>query len=140
MCRGKCAATVKAKDGEEAELEAMALESETSQSFSKQSSIVESSSNKSFVMQQQSSSNSTELESTFRSRMPVKSKSFIRTPDSFAPTVSATSAPNTPMSQRRRLQINHSPKPKDPDSKTKYREGPNAPFQPGFYRPPPEDP
>ena len=125
---------------EEAELEAMALESETSQSFSKQSSIVESSSNKSFVMQQQSSSNSTELESTFRSRMPVKSKSFIRTPDSFAPTVSATSAPNTPMSQRRRLQINQSPKPKDPDSKTKYREGPNAPFQPGFYRPPPEDP
>ena len=119
----------------------------------KQSSTVKSSSSKSFVMQQHSSTeregyvdssvtsnNSFEPESSFCSRMPARSKSFIRTPDSFAPMVSATSAPNTPMSQRRRLLINQSPKPIESDSRVKYREGPNAPFQPGFYRPPPEDP
>ena len=138
---------------EEAELEAMALESETSKSFSKQSSVVESCSTKSFVMQEQNSmekavynsssltKESTGYESSFRSKQPLKSNSFVRTPETFLNAKASTSAPSTPMSQRRRLRINQSPKPTDSsDAKMKYREGPNAPFQPGFYRPPPEDP
>merc|ERR1719193_257265 len=76
-------------------------------------------------------------ESFFRSRQPLKSGSFIRTPDTFTTT---QSAPTTPMSQRRRLRINQSPKPIETDNRPKYREQVtgNA-FRPGFYRPPPED-
>merc|ERR1719219_1913939 len=67
----------------------------------------------------------------------MKSGSFIRTPDTFT---TAQSAPTTPMSQRRRLRINQSPKPLETDQRPKYREQVtgNA-FRPGFYRPPPED-
>ena len=76
-------------------------------------------------------------ESTYRSRQPLKSGSFIQTPDTFT---TAQSAPTTPMSQRRRLRINQSPKPLETDQRPKYREQVtgNA-FRPGFYRPPPED-
>ena len=135
---------------EEAELEAMALESETSNSFSKQSSMVETCSTQSFVMQGQYSRESashgstskaiSESESSFRSSKPVRSNSFVRTPDSFTAKKASFSAPSTPLSQRRRLKINQSPCPTDePESSSKYREGPAAPFQPGFYRPPPLD-
>ena len=138
---------------EEAELEAMALESQTSKSFSKQSSIAESTSVQSFVLQNKdeieksnaekrntSSKETSESEANFRSRKPVKSNSFVRTPETFLASKPAVSAPNTPMSQRRRLRINQSPKPLDTeDTKLKYRDSPSAPFQPGFYRAPPED-
>ena len=62
---------------------------------------------------------------------------FIRSPDTFS---TPQSAPATPMSQRRRLRINQSPKPVETDNRPNYREqlSGNA-FQPGFYRPPPED-
>lgn len=159
---------------EEAELEAMNLESQSSRQMSKQSSLVETQSAQSFVYQEGSSNSfmstsktheeSSEIsamqakplrsvsshniensnsqknnsESTFRSRQPLKSGSFIRTPDTFT---NAQSAPTTPMSQRRRLRINQSPKPPESDNRPKYREQVtgNA-FRPGFYRPPPEDP
>merc|ERR1712013_446704 len=76
-------------------------------------------------------------EATFQSRQSLKSGSFIRTPETFT---TAQSAPSTPMSQRRRLRINQSPKPPEADNRPKYREQVtgNA-FRPGFYRPPPED-
>jgi len=138
---------------EEAELEAMALESETSKSFSKQSSLIESCSTQSFVMQEQNSrqkasafssektsKTSNETESAFRTRQPLKSNSFVRTPESFIPAAGSASAPNTPMSQRRRLRINQSPKPAaDQDASVRYRDSPSSPFTPGFYRKPPED-
>ena len=138
---------------EEAELEALALESQTSKSFSKQSSIAESTSVQSFVLQNKdeieksyaekrnvSPKESSASEVNFRSRKPVKSNSFVGTPKTSLASKSAVSAPNTPMSQKRRLRINQSPKPIDTeDSKLKYRDSPSAPFQPGFYRAPPED-
>merc|ERR1711971_1455146 len=46
-----------------------------------------------------------------------------------------------PLSQRRRLRVNQSPRPQETaDNRPNYREQltGNA-FQPGFYRPPPED-
>merc|ERR1712203_594035 len=50
------------------------------------------------------------------------------------------SCPTTPMSQRRRLRINQSPKPPaEVEARPKYREGTEGPFKPGFYRPPPEE-
>jgi len=136
---------------EEAELEAMALESETSKSFSKQSSLIESCSTQSFVMQEQNSrqktsaftsdkTSKTETESTFRTRQPLRSSSFVRSPETFLTSASSVSAPNTPMSQRRRLRINQSPKPNaDQEPGVKYRDSPTSPFTPGFYRKPPED-
>jgi len=155
---------------EEAELEAMHLESQSSKQISKQSSIIETGSVQSFVYQEGSpnslvstaktskeaqslpskplrSVSSHDIENTnnqknhsdsnFQSRQPLKSSSFIRTPDTFT---TAQSAPSTPMSQRRRLRINQSPKPPESDNRPKYREQVtgNA-FRPGFYRPPPED-
>ena len=103
---------------EEAELEAMALDSETSKSFSKQSSVVETCSTQSFVMQDQgthlnkSESYSRNLDVNHHSsRKPVKSSSFARKPESFSPVDSTSSVPNTPISPRRRLRINQSPKP-----------------------------
>ena len=107
---------------EQAELEAMALDSETSRSFSKQSSVVETCSTQSFVIQDQQSHESSRInksESYARnldqnSRKPVsKSNSFARKPDNFSPaeSVASFSVPNTPMSGRRRLRINQSPKP-----------------------------
>ena len=138
---------------EEAELEAMALESQTSRSLSKQSSMAESTSVQSFVLQGNhekekfpleknniASIQSIKSESNFTSRKPLRSNSFVRTPETFVASKPAMSAPSTPMSQRRRLQINQSPKPMDTeDAKLKYRDSPTAPFQPGFYRAPPED-
>jgi len=158
---------------EEAELEAMALDSQSSRTFSKQSSMMETGSVQSFVyhegsenitqsssLQQESSKISAapskplrstsstnilktnnqisaESESSFRSRKPLKSPSFVRTPDTFT---SAQSAPTTPMSQRRRLRINQSPKPPESDDHPNYRgQLPGNAFQPRFYRPPPED-
>jgi len=144
---------------EEAELEAMNLESHSSTQISKQSSVVETGSVSSFVYQEGSTNNfasspsalptkplrstssnniqNTNSETTFRSRQPLKSSSFVRTPETFT---TAQSAPSTPMSQRRRLRINQSPKPPESDNRPRYREQVtgNA-FQPGFYRPPPED-
>eukprot|EP00090_Calanus_glacialis_P010651 TRINITY_DN19094_c0_g1_i3.p1 TRINITY_DN19094_c0_g1~~TRINITY_DN19094_c0_g1_i3.p1 ORF type:complete len:1028 (-),score=301.07 TRINITY_DN19094_c0_g1_i3:126-3209(-) len=141
---------------EEAELEAMAVESQSSRTFSKQSSMVEAGSVQSFVYQEGSANSfqslsqvhkessdvmsATSLHSSsdaFGSRKPLKSNSFVRTPDTFT---TAQSAPSTPMSQRRRLRINQSPRPLDSDNRPRYREqvSGNA-FQPGFYRPPPED-
>lgn len=133
---------------EEAELEAMALDSETSKSFSKQSSVVETCSTQSFVMQDQgthlnkSESYSRNLDVNHHSsRKPVKSSSFARKPESFSPVDSTSSVPNTPISPRRRLRINQSPKPpSEAEQQPRYRESPTAPFQPGFYRKPPEDP
>lgn len=62
---------------------------------------------------------------------------FVRTPETFS---NPPSAPATPMSQRRRLKINQSPKPIESENKPNYREHLTAnAFQPGFYRPPPED-
>jgi len=157
---------------EEAELEAMALDSQSSKTFSRQSSMVETGSVQSFVykegsentlqpsFQQESSKASvapskplrstsstnilknnnqisTDSETPSRSRKPLKSPSFVRTPDTFT---SAQSAPVTPMSQRRRLRINQSPKPQESDDNPKYRvQLTGNAFQPGFYRPPPED-
>jgi len=123
---------------EEAELEAMALETHSNASLSKQSSIVESASVQSFVFHKEEKS---ESESSFRSRKPLKSAStaFVRAPETFTH-AQPPSCPTTPMSQRRRLRINQSPKPPtDEESKPKYREGTESPFKPGFYRPPPEE-
>ena len=123
---------------EEAELEAMALETHSNASLSKQSSIVESASVQSFVFHKEEKS---ESESSFRSRKPLKSAStaFVRAPETFTH-AQPPSCPTTPMSQRRRLRINQSPKPlTDEESKPKYREGTESPFKPGFYRPPPEE-
>ena len=123
---------------EEAELEAMALETHSNASLSKQSSIVESASVQSFVFHKEEKS---ESESSFRSRKPLKSAStaFVRAPETFTH-AQPPSCPTTPMSQRRRLRINQSPKPPtDEESKPKYREGAESPFKPGFYRPPPEE-
>ena len=124
---------------EEAELEALATETHSNTSFSKQSSIVETASVQSFVYQKEEKS---ESESSFQSRRPLKSASsaFIRTPETFTHT-QPPSCPTTPMSQRRRLRINQSPKPLDEqEAKPKYRDGTSSsPFQPGFYRPPPEE-
>ena len=123
---------------EEAELEAMALETHSNASLSKQSSIVESASVQSFVFHKEEKS---ESESSFRSRNPLKSAStaFVRAPETFTH-AQPPSCPTTPMSQRRRLRINQSPKPlTDEESKPKYREGTESPFKPGFYRPPPEE-
>ena len=66
---------------------------------------------------------------------------FVRSPDTFNTVNTPQSAPATPMSQRRRLRINQSPKPIESDNnKPNYREHLKADaFQPGFYRPPPED-
>jgi hypothetical protein len=172
---------------EEAELEALALASETSRSFSKQSSVVETASVQSFVLQEPShqqlhhhqqqqqqqqyqqhvfksgghhlssfnssavSSNGIEQpkdEQAYRSRQPpvTKSNSFVRTPEAFMKssppiTASPSSLPSTPMSQRRRLRINQSPKPPGAEADAPhYRDAPSVPFQPGFYRAPPEDP
>merc|ERR1711892_1050738 len=113
---------------EEAELEAMNLESHSSAQISKQSSVVETGSVSSFVYHEGStnsfasspsalptkplrstSSNNIQTansETSFRSRQPLKSSSFVRTPETFT---TAQSAPSTPMSQRRRLRINQSP-------------------------------
>merc|ERR1719354_965357 len=141
---------------EQAELEAMALDSETSRSFSKQSSVVETCSTQSFVMQDQnhqqqnnesrinkSESYSRNLDAFQNSRKPVKSSSFVRKPDTFTPgerSGGAYSVPTTPMSGRRRLRINQSPKPpEEAEQQPKYKESPTAPFQPGFYKKPPED-
>ena len=44
---------------------------------------------------------------------------FIRSPDTFS---TPQSAPATPMSQRRRLRINQSPKPPEEDNRPNYRE------------------
>merc|ERR1712192_197657 len=118
---------------EEAELEAMALETHSNASLSKQSSIVESASVQSFVFHKEEKS-----ESSFRSRKPLKSAStaFVRAPETFTH-AQPPSCPTTPMSQRRRLRINQSPKPAaDEESRPKYREGTESPFKPGFYRPP----
>ena len=142
---------------EEAELEAMALDSEASRSFSKQSSMVETCSTQSFqfsaskdMRSSYTNANTTsnpsrttnnEAETRFNSR-PLRSNSFVRTPDTFTATKPSASAPNTPMSQRRRLRINQSPRPlddSDPTGNPKYRDSPTTPFQPGFYRPPPQD-
>jgi len=123
---------------EEAELEAMALETHSNASLSKQSSIVESASVQSFVFHKEEKS---ESESSFRSRKPLKSAStaFVRAPETFTHS-QPPSCPTTPMSQRRRLRINQSPKPPaDEESRPKYREGTESPFKPGFYRPPPEE-
>ena len=123
---------------EEAELEAMALETHSNASLSKQSSIVESASVQSFVFHKEEKS---ESESSFRSRKPLKSAStaFVRAPETFTH-AQPPSCPTTPMSQRRRLRINQSPKPAtDEESRPKYREGTESPFKPGFYRPPPEE-
>jgi len=124
---------------EEAELEAMALETQSNASLSKQSSIVESTSVQSFVFQKEEK---TESESSFRSRQPLRSSStaFVRSPETFTHS-QPPSCPTTPMSQRRRLRINQSPKPpaEEAESKPKYRDGTASPFQPGFYRPPPEE-
>ena len=139
---------------EEAELEAMALESETSRSYSKQSSMVETSSVQSFVFQDKpvvpeptgqkpaAVREASESESSFRSSRPQKSSSFVRTPASFtANHAPVASAPTTPLSQRRRLRVNQSPALRESsETRQKYRESPTAPFQPGFYRLPPEDP
>jgi hypothetical protein len=84
----------------------------------------------------------------YRSREPpvTKSNSFVRTPETFMkplPPVAASpsSLPSTPMSQRRRLRINQSPKPPGAEADAPhYRDAPSVPFQPGFYRAPPEDP
>lgn len=125
---------------EEAELEALALETHSNASFSKQSSIVETASVQSFVYHKEEKE-STESESSFQGRKPLRSTStsFIRTPETFTKST-PPSAPCTPMSQRRRLRINQSPKPpEERDQKPKYREGSSSPFQPGFYRPPPEE-
>merc|ERR1712080_809951 len=67
---------------EEAELEAMALETHSNASLSKQSSIVESASVQSFVFHKEEKS---ESESSFRSRKPLKSTStaFVRAPETF---------------------------------------------------------
>ena len=124
---------------EEAELEAMALETQSTASLSKQSSIVESASVQSFTYQREEKSS----ETSFQNRGPLKSASaaFVRTPETFTH-AQPPSSPTTPMSQRRRLRINQSPKPpadQDQDSRPKYREGTASPFQPGFYRPPPEE-
>jgi len=123
---------------EEAELEAMALESQSNASISKQSSMVESASVQSFVYQKEDKS---ESEASFQSRKPMRSQStaYIRAPSTFTH-AQPPSCPTTPMSQRRRLRINQSPKPpEDQENKPKYREGNSSPFQPGFYRPPPEE-
>ena len=124
---------------EEAELEAMALETHSNASLSKQSSIVESASVQSFVFHKEEKS---ESESSFRSRKPLKSAStaFVRAPETFTH-AQPPSCPTTPMSQRRRLRINQSPKPPtDEEAKPNYREGTSeSPFKPGFYRPPPEE-
>merc|ERR1719412_1410189 len=123
---------------EEAELEAMALETQSNASLSKQSSIVESTSAQSFVFQKEEKS---ESESSFRSRQPLRSKStaFVRSPETFTHS-QPPSSPTTPMSQRRRLRINQSPKPPaEEEARPKYREGTEGPFKPGFYRPPPEE-
>lgn len=123
---------------EEAELEAMALETHSNASLSKQSSIVESASVQSFVFLKEEKS---ESESSFRSRNPLKSAStaFVRAPETFTH-AQPPSCPATPMSQRRRLRINQSPKPPaEEESRPKYKEGTESPFKPGFYRPPPEE-
>merc|ERR1719412_1485458 len=123
---------------EEAELEAMALETHSNASLSKQSSIVESASVQSFVFLKEEKS---ESESSFRSRKPLKSAStaFVRAPETFTH-AQPPSAPTTPLSQRRRLRINQSPKPPaEEESRPKYKEGTESPFKPGFYRPPPEE-
>ena len=161
---------------EEAELEALALASETSQSFSKQSSIVETASVQSFVLQQEHhhqhhqqqqqsfktggqafsaalpatnrrdpSIKTSEAESASLRKPMTKSNSFVRTPETFVKPLPAapSSLPGTPLSQRRRLRINQSPKPPGADTASTsphYRDAPSAPFQPGFYRAPPEDP
>merc|ERR1711915_1069506 len=153
---------------EEAELEAMAVESQSSKTFSKQSSMVETGSVQSFVYQEgsvntfqtsshfqtdmseannmtnkqiKSSSSSnmqkSDAETYSQARKPLRSTSFVRTPDTFT---TAQSAPTTPMSQRRRLRINQSPKPIASDSKPKYREQlSERDSRPGFYRPPAEN-
>jgi len=159
---------------EEAELEAMAVESQSSKTFSKQSSMVETGSVQSFVYQEgsvntfqtsshfqtdmseannmtnkqiksSSSSNiqnsttkqASDAETYSQARKPLRSTSFVRTPDTFT---TAQSAPTTPMSQRRRLRINQSPKPIESDSKPKYREQlSERDSRPGFYRPPAEN-
>jgi hypothetical protein len=137
---------------EEAELEAMALETQSSKSYSKQSSTMETASVQSFTYQdrkEQSLTKSKESlvqeskESNFNTGLPVKSNSFIRTPETFTkiPPPAPVSAPATPLSQRRKLKINQMAKPADQvQSSPKYRDGGSKnPFQPGFYRPPPED-
>ena len=64
---------------------------------------------------------------------------FVRQPDTFS---APQSAPATPMSQRRRLRINQSPKPpaEAAEARPNYREQLTSAsaFQPGFYRPPTE--
>merc|ERR1719323_2973945 len=146
---------------EEAELEAMALESFSTQShqtFSKQSSVVETGSVQSFVYQEGASNNmiskqrsnsitrsekqNNNSEDISRSRKTLRSPGpFVRSPDTFNTVNTPQSAPATPMSQRRRLRINQSPKPiESENNKPTYREHLKADaFQPGFYRPPPED-
>merc|ERR1719323_3024835 len=146
---------------EEAELEAMALESVSTQShqtFSKQSSVVETGSVQSFVYQEGASNNmiskqrsnsitrsekqNNNSEDISRSRKTLRSPGpFVRSPDTFNTVNTPQSAPATPMSQRRRLRINQSPKPiESENNKPNYREHLKADaFQPGFYRPPPED-
>jgi len=140
---------------EEAELEAMVLEQSA---LSKQSSVVESSaidtasvhsfvyhntgensSNTNFTDQQQIQNKSeTKFESS-QFLKPQRSASYVKTPSTFTKPAAPPSAPGTPMSQRRRLKINQSPKPTENNSQQpKYREGVSHAFQPGFYRPPPE--
>ena len=76
------------------------------------------------------------LTQIFLSRSPGP---FVRQPDTFS---APQSAPATPMSQRRRLRINQSPKPpaEAAEARPNYREQLTSAsaFQPGFYRPPTE--
>jgi hypothetical protein len=77
-----------------------------------------------------------------RGRSTTRPSLSTRTPESFIrrpPQTPINSTPNTP-SATRRLRINQSPKPPDSDVRPKYRDTPSSPFQPGFYRPPPDDP
>jgi len=140
---------------EEAELEAMVLEQSA---LSKQSSVVESSAidtasvhsfvyqnstentNTNFTHQQQSQNKSESRFENSQFLKPQRSASFVKTPSTFTKPAAPPSAPGTPMSQRRRLRMNQSPKPTDNDqTQPKYREGLSHAFQPKFYRPPPED-
>lgn len=129
---------------EEAELEALALETHSNASISKQSSIVETSSVQSFVYHKATEKEEkTESEGSFPRRKPLRSASataFIRTPETFT-SAQPPSCPSTPMSQRRRLRINQSPKPptEEAERAPKYRDtSEGSPFKPGFYRVPEE--
>jgi len=81
-------------------------------------------------------------ETTTRGRPTTKTGLSTRTPETFIrrpPQSPINSTPATP-STARRLRINQSPKPPDSEIRPKYRDSPSSPFQPGFYRPPPDDP